>query len=229
MATTVLDLPFECLPFMLLVNLSVLSKECCVRSREALRLKNRGKEILAYLKTIPFPLRQPKVASALSSLDTWHIWLHLAAKVFGPTQTSFIFMKSAACSIDISTVHRNHECNMEISSQHTLDILSPYALFSNSIYHILQPTMFDMIAMIKICMKSMLGCGTRAVYDSVWWQTSPITFYEVDLVHNVYYQYADMIIVCEDDTASITIPSRRARVAPDVVRGHIAVLADALP
>lgn len=226
MATTILNVPFYCLPFMLLVNLSVLSRECCIRSREALKLKNRGAEILAYLKTVPFPIREQKASIALSAMDTWHIWLHLAAKVFGPMQTSFIFMRSEACSIDVSTTHRIHEYQMEISSQHSMDLLSPYILFGNKIDNILRPSMFEMIAMLKLAMASLLGQGTLAQYSDVWWQTSAVTFYEIDLAHNVYYQYADVVISCINGDARIALPYRRTRVAPSVVRPHIAVLAE---
>lgn len=80
--TTLLDIPFCCLPFMLLINLTVISKECCLRSKEALRLKDRGQELITYFKSLPLNHRESKINMRLSNLDTWFIWLKMASNVF---------------------------------------------------------------------------------------------------------------------------------------------------
>jgi hypothetical protein len=188
--------------------------------------KNRGEEIIAFLKTIPLPLREQRINVKISPLDIWQIWLHLASEYVGPSQTSFVFMKYAPCYIDVYTTHRHHMNHMETSSVHTLDILSPYVLFGNNIRYILQPSIYDIITVLKCSMRHILGCDDGIVYDYMYWHTSLVTFYEVDLAHKVYYQYADVTLTCIDNDVSISIPHRRTRAAPNVVSGHIAVLAD---
>lgn len=218
---TLLDVPFYCFPFMLLINLSVLSKECCQRSREALKLKDRGEELINYFAKVPFSSRETKINLYLSSLDTWYIWMKLASKVFASSQSSFVFMRPSPCSVDVCTIHRNHLFNMEVSTQHSMDMVTPHMLFA-SINNILQPSFAKMLDTWRHIMTILLG--PNASYDDVWWHTSPMTFYEVDLVHNVYYQYADAVITCINGVTSVSIEYRRTRVAPSTVCGCLATL-----
>lgn len=206
---------------MVLVNLSVLSKECHNRSSEALRIKDRGYEMVKHFRSIPFHMREYRVQWALSAIDTWYVWMHLANRVFGHTQRSFVFMRPTPCSIDVCTTHRNEQFNMEVSAQHSMDIVSPFLLFG-SINNILQPSTTRMVSIWQSIMQSMLG--TTTTYSEVWWRTSPMTFYEVDLAHSVYYQYADVSIVSVNGDAHLSMPYRRTRVAVNTVREHIANL-----
>ena len=102
-------------------------------------------------------------------------------------------------------------------------MVEPHLLCA-SIEFMLQPSLAKMIDTWHNIMTVMLGVNT--VYDEVWWRTSPITFYEVDLVHHVYYQYADAVITCIDGTMSVSVEYRRTRVAPDTVRAHLPKLID---
>lgn len=217
-----LDIPFFCLPFMVLVNLTVLSKECHQRSKDALKLKDRGNELITYFKSIPLSLRETKT-SYMTHMDIWHVWMKMASKVFPSSQPSFVFMRPAPCSVDVCTTLRDHTFNMEVSTQHSMDLVTPQMLFA-SIENLLQPSLAKMIDMLQMIMTILLGAKT--VYDEVWWRTSPITFYEVDLVHNVYYQYVDAVITCIDGTMNVSIEHRRTRVAPSTVRQYLPVLMD---
>lgn len=222
--TTILDIPFCCLPFMLLIKLTVLSKECRQRAKEALHFKDRGHELITFFKGVPFNLRESKINLYLSSLDTWYIWMSMASKVFPSTQTSFMFIRPAPCSVDICTTHRNRAFNLEVSTQHSMDMVTPHLLFGN-INYLLQPSLVKMVEMWEYIMSILLGATTTS-YDEVWWRTSPLTFYEVNLVHNVYYQYADVVIASIDGVASVSLEQRRTRVVPTAVCSHLATIID---
>lgn len=215
-----LDIPFYCLPFFTLVQLTTVSKEIRARSVEALKVKNRGEELTKYLAALSHDVRDAKI-TGITVIDTWFIWMHLAATIFSPTQTLINFMKSAPMSVDICTTHRNTPLQLEVSAQHYMDILEPYRLFGE-LRNLLQSSVYDVIQVLKTIMTCLFG-GTAA-YDELWWRTSPITFYEVDLVHNVYYQYADVTLTFVGDNVQLSIPHRRTRVPAHIVRNELSRL-----
>jgi hypothetical protein len=227
MATTILDIPFYCLPFFLLVQLTTLSKECYTRGKEALYHKDRGGELFKYFASMDYQVREYKIDHYLCALDTWHMWFYLSNRLFGSCQTSFVFLKAAPCAIDICTTHRNNVFHIEVSGQQSMDILAPYLLFGN-IANLIQPSVDKLVSFIDNIMKDMMGVSssTSSLYDDIWWRTSPLTFYEVDLAHNVYYQFADVVITSVNSDVQISIPYRRTRVAASTVRNHLAILAD---
>lgn len=130
-------------------------------------------------------------------------------------------MRPAPCSVDVCTTHRNQFFNLEVSTQHVMDVVTPFMLFGN-INHILQPSLASMVDMWRLIINVLLDLNTS--YDEVWWRTSPMTFYEVDLVHNVYYQYANVVITCINGVTSMSFEHRRTRVASDTVRSHLGEL-----
>lgn len=216
-----LDIPFYCLPFMLLAQLTTISKECCMRSREAMKVKDRGQELAKYLAALSPEARNTKIGR-LFNMDMWYIWMHLAIKIFGPMpQATMTFLKTAPMTVDVCTTHRNNVFHIEVSAQHYMDILAPHMLFA-TLDNMLKPSVYDVVQNIKIILNFLIGGG--ATYDELWWRTSPITFYEVDMVHNVYYQYADVTLAYINGDVSTSIPHRRTRVQADVIRNELTSL-----
>jgi hypothetical protein len=117
----ILDIPLFCLPFLTLVHLTVLSKECCVRCREALHLKNRGHELLTYFASVPFEKRSALVTESTTINDTWLMWKEIGLKTFGRYPISMFLLKAAPCSVDVCTSHRNDNLNMDIFSTYPGD------------------------------------------------------------------------------------------------------------
>jgi hypothetical protein len=107
-----------------------------------------------------------------------------------------------------------------VSSQHNVDLATPYLLFG-SLTNLLKPTIYDMITLLQIVFNTILNSSS---YSEVWWRTSPITFYEIDMAHMVCYQYSDVTITYIDDTTHLSIPYRRTRIPESEVRGYLSVL-----
>ena len=159
----------------------------------------------------------------MTALDAWHMWMHLASQALGPTQPCVVVFKAAPMTVDVCTAHNCPIYDMEVSSQHIINLGTPYMLLGTG-GSMLYPTVYDAVVAIKSLMTVMLG--HNVTYSEVWWRTSPLTLFELDMAHMVCYQYADVTVSHIDGDTSLSIPHRRVRVPEGLVRGHLAMLAD---
>ncbi len=202
------DIPFHLFSFLLLIKLSITSKQSHARCREALKLKNRGEELIAHFANMPTETREMKIRYQVSSMDTWHMWMYLGFKVFGPSQNTLIFLSGDPMTVDVCTTHRNDAYNIDVSSQHSIDMVAPRTLFPN----VLQSSMCQFLRSWTMVIDSLLLTDTSNYID-LWWRTSDITVYEVDLVHHVCYQYTNVVISSINGDRHMSIPPHRKRVS----------------
>lgn len=167
-------------------------------------------------------MRDFKIKQQLSYFDTWNMWLHLAVRAFGLQYTTMIFIDQTPVTIDVCTSHQNVSLNMEMSSQHSIDVVVPYKLFHHMSL-ILHPSMSQYIKTWKVVMDSLLTTDT-ANYSEVWWRTSETSVFEIDLIHYVCYKYDGVVAFSIDGDTQLLIPNRRTCVTTHTVLGHLVSL-----
>lgn len=185
------DIPFELLPFLTLVHLTTLSKECYTRSREALRFKNRGDELLTYFASVPRERRKNLIVYSTNMYDVWSMWQQLGVRMFGRRVNAFVLLDVAPCNVSVSTTIRDRVFDIGVSSHHIIRIDTPYTLFSR-----VHSNIAAAISSSVDTINSMFG---NTEYDDVWWQTSPISFFEIDLVHMACYCHDRLVIKYQED------------------------------
>lgn len=185
------DIPFGLLPFITLVHLTTLSKECYMISREALKFKNRGDELLAYFASVPLERRKDLIMYSTNMYDMWSMWQQLGIKMFGKRVNAFVFLDVAPCNVSVSTIIRDQEFDIGVSSHHIINIDTPYAMFCR-----IHPNVTAAINSLVDTINSMFG---DTQYDDVSWQTSPISFFEIDLVYMACYRHDRLVINYQED------------------------------
>lgn len=211
------DIPFELLPFLTLVQLTTLSKECYTRSREALKFKNRGYELLTYFASVPTERRKNLIVYSTKTSDIWSMWQQLGIRVFGRRVNSLVFLDSVPCDVSVSVSIRDQVFDIGVSSQHMIQIDTPYALFGH-----IHPNVAAATSAFVDTINSMLG---NIVYDDVWWQTSQITFFEIDLVYMACYRHERLVINYRDSYVYTDMSSSDyLRVSANSMRVYLSLL-----
>jgi hypothetical protein len=219
---SILDIPLFCLPFLTLVHLTVLSKECCAKSRDALTIKNRGHEMLTYLASLPMEKRASIVMNSISIHDVWILWKQVGLKTFGRHVDTIIFQKAEPCEVDICTTHRNEQFNMEVSSQFVIRMDTPYIMFgglTGFLHPSIEAATTSWINVIEMMIKA-------NQYDDVWWRTAPLTFFEIDLMFSACWRHNNIVVGSMDGEVHASTPYDRFRVSANSVRSYLTIFAD---
>lgn len=213
------DIPFELLPFIALVQFTTLSKECYRLSREALCFKNRGYELLAYFASVPLERRKSLIVYSTNVSDVWFMWQELGIRMFGRRVNTFVILDVTPCNISVSTTMRDQVFDISVSSHHVIRIDAPYALFCR-----IHPSVAAATNSLVDTINSMFG---DTQYDHVWWQTSPITFFEIDLVYMACYRHDRLVINYQEDFVyTDMMSSDYFRVSGNSMREYLPLLLD---
>jgi len=220
---SILDIPLFYLPFLTLVHLSTLSKECFHRSREALKLKNRGHELLTYFASVPLEKRTSLITNSITIHDAWAMWEALAIKTFDRKVNSIFLQKAAACEVDISTTHYNNQLNIEVSSQHIMTVETPYILLGG-LKGVVHPSVRSATSMWVHTMNQMLD--NNNAYSEVWWRTAPLTYFEINMVFMSCYRHNNVVISSIDGVAETSFDVDPCRVSANSMMVYLSLLAD---
>lgn len=219
--TSILDVPFDCLPFTVLIQLRGLSRECYARSEEALSAKDTGTELCSYFKTVRWQLRYSKIVYRLPNIDVWNMWRFIGNQAVGSCQTrSFMVMAVMPCTIVINTNYMCDTTQIEISSQQTVGVRYPYLALPSPV----TATLYDQVDAWNYFMGTLVD---EKDYTSVWWYTHPLTLFEIDLACNMYYKYEGITVYNIHGCTRISIPYERV-IEPNTraMRYYLSVILD---
>jgi hypothetical protein len=184
------DIPFMCLPFLALVQCTVLSKECCKLAKEALHLKDRGQGLVEHLKECHILFRFPKLNKGFNTLDIWSVWNHMAKVTKSST---LVFMRWNPFTIHVSTEVDFPAFGIHSSSQQMVSVQLPY-YNCRKVTEMLQPTFALACTQISYMIHMLIGSDNPKVFTDVFWETSPLTFYAVDVSRCTVHMYEGVVI-----------------------------------
>lgn len=183
------DLPWHLFNFVVIVKCSVLSRECRRLSTEAQKVKDRGAELIEYLK-LQNSTRRLSVLSMITWRDKWLMWSYIDRTV---TRSGFIvFLYSSPFTFYLSTEYNNATFGVSSSAQQTIEIQTLYTLLqtTNQVCH---PSVESAIRAVARCVESMSGFSTGIFTDAVW-STCPMYFYLIDL-SNKFMATVDNVVL----------------------------------
>lgn len=223
---TFTDLPMFVLPFIVLAQCATLSRWCKHATEEAIKAKDRGMSMVKYMATVRHERRFDKMAKHVSPCDKWAMWNYLAKMVHGGNTTTLYFLKAAPYTFWVSSEYTHPLLHITTSAQNAIGVPVPYSLLTNPLT-IVQTSLTDAVRVVQNSIQLLIGAD-NIKYDTLEWQTCPLTFYMLDLERRNVLMFGSTVITCNNGVVEHIPYSVHRSTDIEDVHNHLGVFVDYL-
>jgi hypothetical protein len=178
--TSLLDIPFECLPINTISQLSTLNRATEERALKEFLTRDVGWEVYQYLKILPQEMRSYKIMHEMDTKILWDIIHAIQIRTYPYSDFLFLPFNNSTIRVDICAIRYHEHMAYMIhhhSAMHVAKIVPSIVSGTDAISHTMEQAIEKITGRIHECVYNMVIPYSANDFMNMEWHTNPMTFY----------------------------------------------------